>query len=328
MVTTSSEDPFGVLSSTLPMLASARFVKIDRRAAAAMAERIARRLEQGLEAVGEHFGAGSSLADDVQLIFLEDVVNFCFWAERDRPKWSVEYPAGTAPLDGWYALMACFKRALTEGVPILDARFLSELSAEQAERLFRSSNGTQIPLLAERRDNLREAGRVLIEKYEGQFLNVLERTEFDAVRLVPLVCEELPSFRDITFLEGREVRLLKRAQILAHDLSLLSGSYPEFALKNTPCLTAMADYKLPQILRYFDVLQYAPELAVRVDRYELLPAGSREEVEIRAATVWAVEEIRQSLPQSTAADIDMALWFMSQNVPQMKPYHRTLTIYY
>jgi hypothetical protein len=55
-------------------------------------------------------------------------------------------------------------------------------------------------------------------------------------------------------------------------------------------LTIFADYKLPQVLRHYHVLAYDSTLAQRIDNQELLPAAeSEEEVEIRAATIWACE---------------------------------------
>ena len=56
-------------------------------------------------------------------------------------------------------------------------------------------------------------------------------------------------------------------------------------LYRTEELTVFADYKLPQVLRRLGVLRYAPHLAERIDRLKPLEAGSREEGEIRAATV-------------------------------------------
>ena len=57
-------------------------------------------------------------------------------------------------------------------------------------------------------------------------------------------------------------------------------------------------------------------LAARVDGYELVPAGSEEELEIRAATVWAVELLRRALLRwgvdRTASAIDYRLWAESQ----------------
>jgi hypothetical protein len=64
----------------------------------------------------------------------------------------------------------------------------------------------------------------------------------------------------------------------------------------------------------------------------LIPAGSEEEVEIRAATIWACELLRREMQKHgyhlTAAEIDLRLWHMSQQTAEMRPYHRTRTIYY
>jgi hypothetical protein len=81
------------------------------------------------------------------------------------------------------------------------------------------------------------------------------------------------------------------------------------------------------------VLAYAPALAARVDAQESIPAGSDEEIEIRAATVWAVELLRRALAARgvvrPASGIDYRLWAESQHaVPDERPYHRTRTIYY
>ena len=98
-------------------------------------------------------------------------------------------------------------------------------------------------------------------------------------------------------------------------------------------LTSFADYKLPQVLRHLGVLHYAPALARRVDQKELIDPGSPEEVEIRASTIWAVELIRQELAHSgkilKAFEIDWILWHMGQDLEfRVKPYHRTVTVFY
>lgn len=100
-------------------------------------------------------------------------------------------------------------------------------------------------------------------------------------------------------------------------------------MKNIECLTAFSDYRLPQILREFSVIKYAKTLASKIDNYVLIPSGSCEEIEIRAATIWGVELIRQKLEKFPASKIDFALWLLSQGLPQkVKPHHRTYSIYY
>jgi hypothetical protein len=93
------------------------------------------------------------------------------------------------------------------------------------------------------------------------------------------------------------------------------------------------------VLRRLSILRYADHLAERIDRLEPLEAGSREEIEIRAATVWAGELMRRvlvaRLPHITphsevrALHIDYWLWREGQKQgPEIRPYHRTRTIYY
>ncbi|MBI4530042.1 MAG: hypothetical protein HY709_00845, partial [Candidatus Latescibacteria bacterium] len=105
------------------------------------------------------------------------------------------------------------------------------------------------------------------------------------------------------------------------------------AMEGLEALTVYADYKLPQVLRRLGILSYSDDLSQKVDTCTEILAGSREEVEIRMATVWAGELMRRRLSDRfsniTAAHIDYYLWSEGQNhSPDRKPYHRTRTIYY
>jgi len=74
-------------------------------------------------------------------------------------------------------------------------------------------------------------------------------------------------------------------------------------------------------------------LTRKVDHGILLEGGSIEEVEIRANTIWAVDLIRQELDSMgrtfRAFEIDGILWNMGQHEAfRVKPYHRTVSIFY
>lgn len=219
-----------------------------------------------------------------------------------------------------------FRRAVTENVPILDANYLAALTQEQTAELFRSSNGLDMPLLKERQASLSEVGQVLVAKFKGKFTNVIEESGYDAVKLVKLIYENFSSFRDIAQYDGRDIYFLKRAQICADDVSFLVGLPNKLA--NLGKLTAFADYKLPQMLREAGIIEYTPKLAEQIDNMVLIKAGSKEEVEIRAATVQGIELIHQRIPKYSAAAIDSTLWYISQDQTNVRPYHRTYTIYY
>jgi hypothetical protein len=77
------------------------------------------------------------------------------------------------------------------------------------------------------------------------------------------------------------------------------------------------------------VLRYDSGLAARIDRGALIPAGSEEEVELRACAVHAVELLAREHHGMTAAEVDAALWYRGQ-APRYKavPRHRTRTVHY
>lgn len=318
-----TSDPLHILSSTKPIVENSTLITINQDSVAEVVAQVQSRLSIGLDDPIAGLGITGDPAVDLPLVLIEDFCNFCFWAEKDQPKWTVEWPLGTIQ-DGWYALVACFRRALSEDVPILDPSYLSSLSLPQVEHLFRSSDGSHIPLINERLTNLREAGQILTSRFESSFSHWLATTGYDAVKIVQKLADDFPSFRDVATYSGHPVYFYKRAQWAAHSLTYLKG----ISISNIDQIAAFADYKLPQILRHLEVFTYSPELARLIDTYTLIKQGSREEVELRAATVWAVELIRQSLPSATAADVDNALWLLSQNLSSPSPYHRTYTIYY
>jgi hypothetical protein len=269
-----------------------------------------------------HFFDGTERT--VNYLLALDGLNFCFW-----PGWEIEYKGER--LSGYFALAASLKRAVEEGLPILDAEHLRKLSLAELKQIFRRR--VEIPLLEERLRILREIGEVLSEKYEGQACSLVEKAGRRAADLVRRLVEDFPSFRDEASYKGHLVRFYKRAQIFVADLYWSFGGKDWGDLAGMEELTVFADYKLPQVLRHFGVLKYDPELAKKVDERILLQAGGEEEVEIRANTVWAAELIRRSLEGMgvplRAFELDSILWHMSQREEfKAKPHHRVLTIFY
>jgi hypothetical protein len=324
-----TEDPLKILSTTKRVVEKARSVNIDESNINNLIKPIKERVEKGLELASSSAGSLNDFKKDSQLILVEDCVNFCFWAEKDKEKWQVEYPKGNIVTGGWYGLEACFKRSLEKDQSILSAEYLANIKLKDTKEFFKSANNVEIPLLKERLKNLKEAGRVLLSDYDGQFFNLLEKSNYDAINIVKNIAKSFTSFKDLTFYEGENVYFYKRAQIVANDLSLIFKNGRKTEIKNIRELTAFADYKLPQMLRMFGVMVYSKELAEKVDKYVLVLKDSKEEVEIRSATVWAVEMIRQYLPQFNTSQIDNAIWLISQDThKEAKPYHRTYTIYY
>jgi hypothetical protein len=331
-----SGDPLGVLSSTYRVVEEGENVwintgKIDALAHIwAMESEIDRNNNSQAPSLAEyeryHFFDGTDRT--VNWILALDAMNFCFWAEKDQPRWQIHYEGET--LNGYLAEAASLKRAVEESIPLWDANYLRNMSEAELANIFRGEQ--TIPLFEQRLRNVREVGKVLYERFDGQFTHVIEQAGGSAPVLALLIAKFFSSFYDVEFYRNQPVRFYKRAQICVADLYSSFDGKSWGAFPDIDQLTAFADYKLPQILRHFGILSYDPALAQRVDNLELIAAGSEEEIEIRAATVWACELLRLRMIQHdhpmTAAAIDLRLWLMSQSVPDMKPYHRTRTQFY
>jgi hypothetical protein len=86
-------------------------------------------------------------------------------------------------------------------------------------------------------------------------------------------------------------------------------------------------------LRELGILSYHPNLAQRIDLRQNLTTGGEEEIEIRAMTIWAVEELKKTFAgmgrELTSASVDQWLWQLGQLEPfRIRPYHRCRTIFY
>jgi hypothetical protein len=331
------DDPIGVLASTRSVVERASWVSIDlERVEAVAAELAAITAEPTSWAHPLHFTDPDNPERSAAWVFVLDALNFCFWSDNAdaNDRWRVEWRGET--VDGYWALAAALSRAMEEGFPLDDPAWLANCTPVDLRRILRpADSAVQIPLFGNRLSNLQELGRGLLEIDGGAAAaaNLLRACNGSAAELVARVAETFPSFNDIAFYRGQEVRFYKRAQILAADLAGALEGHELGRFTDLDRLTAFADYKVPQVLRQFGILAYDPDLADRIARRELLPPGSDEEIEIRAATVWGVEHLRLALArlghQQTASEIDWLLWQAGQTLPaDAEPYHRTLTIFY
>jgi hypothetical protein len=356
-------DSLGVLSSTRFVVEQGEYAWINQdRLPGAAAQLIAANPLSSSSTWYERYHFFDGTERTVNWVLVLDALNFCFWPEKGQQRWRIEYQGsqagdhkgsaesnqegseagdhkGSPLLDGYWAEAASLTRAVEEGMPLWDAEYLSKMSREQLAHIFRGvpssehPEGEMIPLFEQRLHNVHEVGRVLLEHYDGQFANAVEQANHSAVRLVLLLAEQFSSFHDVARYRGHEVRFLKRAQICVADLHGSFGGKDYGSFTDLDQLTVFADYKVPQVLRHFGILEYHPSLATRIDKQDLIAPGSEEEIELRAATVWAGELLRRQMVYSagnpiSASEVDNRLWHIGQNIPEMKPYHRVRTIYY
>uniref|UniRef100_A0A8C6QV15 Queuosine 5'-phosphate N-glycosylase/hydrolase n=1 Tax=Nannospalax galili TaxID=1026970 RepID=A0A8C6QV15_NANGA len=58
-----------------------------------------------------------------------------------------------------------------------------------------------MPLIEERHQILSGTGKILLEKFRGSFLNCVRKSEKSAQKLMHLIVESFPSYRDVTEFE-------------------------------------------------------------------------------------------------------------------------------
>lgn len=272
------------------------------------------------------------LEDWVNYICWINTVNFAFTNfEPPYNKFSVEYPRGTI-WNGAFALGASFMRARAGGFPIFDAKRMSQISFEEALHLFRPiDENHKMPMILERFGILQEVGMILLEKYNGSWLNLFEKADWLAFNngkgIIDRLIFDFPSFYDARVFGGKKLHFQKRAQLLAmmyQDRALhFGGKFP--LIKDAENLGPPCDYELPKALEFLGVLRYSDELKIKIKNRVITPENSREEIEIRVATWYAMEKLCEMLG-TWIGPVDFKIWNMGRQ--SKEPHHLTSTIAY
>lgn len=115
---------------------------------------------------------------------------------------------------------------------------------------------------------------------------------------------------------------LKRAFLFFLMLHRTFGWYPD-ALNVCP---VPADYQVPKVLWAEGCLRYSKELQNKIYNNELIPQHSREECEIRAATILVCQEFVKQLGWNIS-EVDGWFW-LRRNQYNDCPFHLTVTTDY
>jgi hypothetical protein len=338
------EDPLSILRSTAAVMRTATDVAIDASTVREVANVLVQRDATPEWDAGLHYRATGPDGDERTAMWLLalDALNFCFWGQGDDPsvRWRVEWRGEL--VDGYVGLVAALTRAFQGDIQLHAAATLANIDLDAVAAILAPAEGhPEIPLLQARVANLRELGRGLMNlRSETPATTLIAAAKGSAIALVEDVVRRFPSFNDVaiwsrasTGLPGNEVRFYKRAQILVGDIAGGLAGSPLGEFHDLDRLTAFADYKVPQMLRHLGILRYSPDLANAVDRRLRIPPGSHQELEIRSATIWGCELLRQELiplgRRLSAHELDWLLWTESQTLPGATyPYHLTPTTFY
>ncbi|KAI1004698.1 hypothetical protein K3495_g3524 [Podosphaera aphanis] len=267
-------------------------VALDQRSTRAAAEKIYKQMqkrEYSTQTWSSHkLHPKAKDESTVDFIFTMDLLNFSFWSEKNNEeRFAIEFDGQR--WTGYWSLVAALQRALKEGTPITSPDFWNDhekCTLDLLKHVFRSATSEEIPLFQERVVCLREAGRVLCEKYCGSFTTCIKAAEKSAATLINLLAENFPSFNDVVSFENRKsVRFLKRAQICVADLWAAFDEKGFGCFHDIDQITTFADYRIPQNLHSLGCLWYSPRLENAIREYRLIEPGHSWEIQIRGACI-------------------------------------------
>jgi hypothetical protein len=287
---------------------------------------------------------GLELKEQVDYIVGLISIDFCHWGLKEHPEkgiWNfyVETAPGTQAR-GSAAMTALAKKAYGQGIKLFNAPFMAKANPSDLRPLFIGKddhgNLTEIPWLEKRVQVLNEVGQILLQKWNGSFYNLFLAAEGSVVKFIELLVRDFPRFQDEYFYKGQKIGIYKLAQLAA--MALQSAIDSDLIFSDLEALTLCADYQLPRGLRALGILEYGPQLMSDVDQEKLIEPGSSMEIELRMATVFAGEKLKQAInahlmdqgrPRITSQELDYWLWSYGRQLDRtVSKHHLTCTIMY
>jgi hypothetical protein len=280
------------------------------------------------------FGVGLGNADEaIDFVMVADSIDTAFTDFRNHEKFQVDY-AGQHWSDS-EAEFACIKRAVDNGVPFLDGKYLAGVTRAELGKVFEGN--IEMPMLDEKLEVLHQVGNVLAEKYSGRFYNFVKscspKLYDNGNGLIDRLVKEFPRFNDVSMLDGHEIKFYKLAQLGVWMLYATLHRAGKLRLDDPQKMTAFADYIVPVALRLHGITSYSDRLEKTINAHQLIPRDFRWEIEIRAHCIYATAVLTEEINKLRPADqqviipqIDARFWthFHTTNWP----HHLTQTIMY
>lgn len=321
-----------VHDSVVPVVEAARHVRVDADGIAEIGSWMAYE-ELPFPAYLLPFPPVGERADHIDFVLVAVSIDFAFTDFAIGKPFEVDY-GGRRWADS-DALFACLSRAREQGVDVLDGGWLQQVTTGELRRIFAGS--IEMPMLDERAQILRGLGDVLVESYDGRFRNVVSAASprlYDGGNgLIEVLVRDFPRFRDVSTYDGREVRMYKLAQLAIWMLYTSLQQFGGLRVDDLHRMSAFADYIVPVGLRVMGGIRYSDELEARLNARELIEADSPEEIEIRAATIYAcallTAEINARRPtelQVIEPQVDARIWTHFHRTTW--PHHLTRTTMY
>lgn len=263
--------------------------------------------------------------DLINFVILVESVNFCFWCTKE---WKFAYKGNQ--YSGSMALFMALKSKIESEPEYFSTENLLNIKYNDFKSIFPFIKDEDGSLLKTRYNMFKENAEIIYNNSDNIYSKI-ESFKKD-YKLLNYIIKTFKNFSDNAMFSNRQVMFNKRANLLVRDLFELNDIVNN-NIKTIENLFACADYRLPQVLREYDLISFNDELTSIIENNDEIPSNSRYEIEIRANTLYAVEKIKKELKKQgiymTSIAIDNILWYHTREKKNFKyKYHKTKSIYY
>lgn len=259
--------------------------------------------------------------DIINFLLIYDSIDFSFWG---NPKWTIDVNGKN--LDGGIALLHCIFN-LFNGRDSIDVyQQLENMTLGEFKDILKGN--TDIPLLEERYKIVTGIAKIVNSKMNGSFYDSIKDMNTDQA-VFKTIISNFSSFEDTRTYDGKTIYFYKLAQLLTSDI-LHVIEIKEQRDVNYSNLLGCADYKIPQVMQEFGILEYDTELSSLLETKTEIEENSEYEVEIRASMIVVINYIYEQIDKSIdRMDINDFIWSKGQDkTKRYKPYHLTRTTSY
>ena len=271
--------------------------------------------------------------DFIRATLFMNTLNFAFTDFQTSIKYEVK--RGSEILSDSEAMYFQVNEAVDSGNNLVDGKVMATLTLEQLENIF--AGNIEMPMLKERVEILNDVGQKLVDNYEGDWLNFInngpKKLYAKGEGLIERLVNEFPRFDDSSEYRGNKVKFYKLAQLAFWGIhGELSGSN-YFKIEDMHSMTAFADYIVPVALNVMKIMTYTPQLDDKIRDGEMIERDSKEEIEIRSASIYATailtEKVNERRPENKSIiipQLDYRLW--KNYHATHHPHHLTYTTMY
>lgn len=256
--------------------------------------------------------------DIINFLLIYDSIDFSFWG---NPKWTID--ANGKDLDGGIALLHCIFNLFNGRDSVEVYKQLENMSLEEFKEILKGN--IDIPLLKERHKIVSSIAKIVNKKMNGSFYDYIKDMNTDQ-ETFKTILNNFSSFEDTRTYKGQIVYFYKLAQLLTSDI-LHVIEIKEQKEVDYSSLLGCADYKIPQVMQGFGILEYDTELSSLLETKTEIEKNSEYEVEIRASMIVVINYIWEQIDKSIdRIDINDFIWSKGQDkTKKYKPYHLTRT---